>query len=89
MEPLVTRITVGGKLALTLKQIAERYGIPQPGLRRDLSREPNAPKPIEPPPIDERTPVYYFQEIDKFVKRERPGKGAPGKPRKRKEAVAE
>lgn len=83
MEPLVTRITVNGKLALTLRQAAERYGIPQSGLRRDLSRETGAPRPIEPPPIDERTPVYYFQEIDKFVKRERPGKGAPGRPRKK------
>ena len=89
-KPPVVRITVDGKLALTLKQVADRYGIPQPGLRRDLSREADAPKPIEPPPIDERTPAYWFQEIDRFIKRERPGRGAPGKPRalpKRKPAA--
>lgn len=86
METPRVRLTVDGKLALTLRHAAERYGIPQSGLRRDLAREPGAPKPIEPPPIDERTPAYWFQEIDKFVKRERPGKGSPGKPRKRKDA---
>jgi len=89
VEPPVIRITVDGKLALTLGQAADRLGMTQSGLRRDLAREPDAPEPV---PLDGRTPLYRARDIDDFGKRLRlrPGKGSPGKPRaapKRKPAA--
>lgn len=76
MEPPVIRITVDGKLALTLAQAAERLGMTQSGLRRDLTREPGAPEPV---PLDGRTPIYRARDIDAFGKllSQRPGKGKP------------
>lgn len=88
VETFVIRITVNGKLALTISQAADRLGLPASGLRRDLAREPNAPKPAG--HVDGRTPVYLASDIKEFGKRDRPGKGSPGKPRataKRKEAA--
>lgn len=82
MDIPAIRITVGGKLALTISQAADQLGIPASGLRRDLAREPEAPAPAG--HVDGRTPVYLATDITKFGKRERPGKGAPG--RKRKQA---
>lgn len=81
VEPVI-RITVDGKLALTVKQAAARLGMTESGLRRDLAREPGAPEPV---PLDGRTPVYRARDIDAFGKllQQRPGKGAPGKPRAR------
>lgn len=75
MEPPVIRITVNGKPALTVAQAAERLGMTQSGLRRDLTREPGAPEPVA--PLDARTPLYAARDIDAFGKQlqQRPGKG--------------
>ncbi|HZM83752.1 MAG TPA: hypothetical protein VFC19_49165 [Candidatus Limnocylindrales bacterium] len=76
METPAIRITVNGKLALTVAQAADRLGMPASGLRRDLTREPNAPEPVA--PLDARTPLYAARDIDAFGKllKKRPGKGA-------------
>lgn len=81
VEPPVIRILVNGKLALTVAQAAERLGMTPAGLRRDLAREPGAPAPVA--HLDERTPLRLASDIKAFGKQlgERPGRGAPGKPR--------
>jgi hypothetical protein len=80
-EPPVIRITVNGKRAYTVAMAADELHMPAPGLRRDLTREPDAPKPVA--PLDARTPLYDARDIKAFGKKlgQRPGRGAPGKPR--------
>lgn len=87
MDTPVIRITVDGRPALTVAQAAARLGIPASGLRRDLAREAGAPVPVA--PLDARTPLYDAGDIDAFGEQlqQRPGKGAPGKPRPHKEGA--
>lgn len=77
MTALVIRITVNGKLALTVEQAAERYGLAPSSMRGELSRLKGVVTPID---FDGRKKLYLARELDQ-VMRARPGKGAPGVPR--------
>lgn len=67
------RLTWGGKVILTVGHAASRYGMTEPAIRQAIRRLPLAP--IEPPPIDRRTPTWYQADLDKAMKA-RPGTGA-------------
>lgn len=79
------RLTWGGKVILTLSHAAARYGKTIDSTRMALKRAEL--QPISPPPIDERTPTWYQSDLDAAM-RHRPGKGAPGRARKRSEPGA-
>jgi hypothetical protein len=65
------RITVDGKLALTLAQAAERHALGIDAMRKAISRAG-----IEPvAELDARTPLYLAAAIVAAMKA-RPGKGA-------------
>lgn len=66
------RITYRGKLALTTRQAARRYGIQPSTMRKEIDRLGIAPLPEG---IDERTPLYDAKELAAAMKA-RPGKGA-------------
>jgi ribosomal protein S25 len=72
----LVRITYDGKLAVTVAQAAERYGLELPAMRKALQRLAHE-RVISPLPegIDSRTPLYLATELDKAMKA-RPGKGA-------------
>lgn len=64
------------KPILTIPLAAERYGVDPATIRAALRRSTlkDLP-PIEPPPIDQRTPVWYQRDFD-HAWAQRPGKGA-------------
>jgi hypothetical protein len=72
------RITVGGKLALTVEQAAARLGVPPKTLSGELTRYKDAIRPAA--ELDGRKKLYLQSEIDQWWK-SRPGRGAPGKPK--------
>lgn len=78
------RITVDGKLALTIEQAAERYGVALGSMRSTLSRlgVTSITK------FDGRKPLYLATELDRIM-RNRPGRGAPGVPRAHRPAKPE
>jgi hypothetical protein len=65
----------------TVPQLAARYSLSTNAMHKALDA-PEAPKPIDPPPVDARTPTRYVVEADRYMGH-RPGKGSPGKPRGR------
>lgn len=65
------RITVDGKLALTVEQAAERYGVATLSTMRSIIRRAE----LEPDgQADGRTPLYLATTLDRMMRR-RPGKG--------------
>lgn len=71
------RITVDGKLALTVEQAAERYGYPSPSsMRTALVRLDIEPITY----LDGRKPLYLATALTAAM-RGRKGRGAPGVPR--------
>lgn len=74
------RITVDGKLALTVEQAAERYGLQPSSMRGELTRLGPAVRPAA--MLDGRKPLYLAAELDGIM-RSRPGRGAPGRARAR------
>lgn len=72
------RITIDGKLALTVEQAAARYGIRSSSMRAALTRLGASVSPAA--HLDGRKPLYLAAELDAAMKR-RPGRGAPGVPR--------
>ncbi len=71
------RITVDGKLALTVEQAALRYGLARSSMRAALTRLGVDPVAA----LDDHKQLYLATTLDKAMT-ERPGRGAPGKPRK-------
>lgn len=72
------RITVDGKLALTVEQAAARLGVPPKTLSGELTRYKNAILPVA--ELDGRKKLYLQKDVDAWWA-SRPGKGAPGKPK--------
>jgi hypothetical protein len=72
------RITVDGKLALTVEQAAERYGLQPSSMRGELTRLKAVIAPVD--HLDGRKPLYLAATLDR-VMGNRPGRGAPGVPR--------
>lgn len=71
------RITVDGKLALTVEQATERYGYDSTSsMRTALARLPIQPVAY----LDGRKPLYLATELRRAMKG-RVGRGAPGVPR--------
>lgn len=70
--PREPRLTWGGKVILTLSHAATRYKLSVDGVRMAFKRAEL--QPIEPPPIDERTPTFYQTAADKVMSH-RPGTG--------------
>lgn len=78
--PLV-RITVDGKLALTVEQAAERVGVTASTMRGELTRYHEAIAPVA--DLDGRKKLYLAKDIDRWWK-SRPGRsGVPGPRAKR------
>jgi len=74
------RITVDGKPASTTAQAAARHGVKPATLRAQLSR---GEVPVEPAAyLDARTPLYLDRDVERVMSA-RPGRGAPGAPRRR------
>lgn len=80
------RLTWGGRVILTVGHAAARYGMSEAATRQAIGRIRFAPTgnrpvrfdalpPIEPPPIDQRTPCWFQRDLDKAM-RARPGTGA-------------
>jgi hypothetical protein len=67
------QLTYGGKRIATVPQLAARYGITKNAMHKTLDA-PGAPEPIDPPPVDARTPTRYVTEVDIYMGH-RPGKG--------------
>lgn len=67
-------LTYGGRRILTVAQAAARYGLTVNAMHKALARLPDV-RPVEPPPVDARTPVYYLADLDKAMPK-RPGRGA-------------
>jgi hypothetical protein len=65
------RITVDGKLALTIEQAAERLGVPTKTLSSELTRYKASIQHVA--MLDGKKKLYLQSEIDKFWKA-RPGK---------------
>jgi hypothetical protein len=82
MPPPVIRITVDGKLALTVEQAAARKGVGASSMRGEISRYQVQPVAD----LDGKKKLYSAKEIDAMWKA-RPGVGSPGK--KRKPAASE
>lgn len=57
----------------TVPQLAARYSLSTNAMHKALDA-PGAPLAIKPAPIDERTPVRYVAEADKYMGH-RPGRG--------------
>lgn len=79
----IIRITVDGKLALTVEQAAVRYGLAQSSMRGELTRLKGKLDPVA--ELDGRKKLYSATELDKVMKA-RPGKGAnlrSGRPARR------
>lgn len=77
MTPKI-RITVNGKLALTVEQAAVRLGVTPGALSGELTRYKGTIRPIA--ELDGRKKLYLATELDKWWKA-RPGRGVPGKSR--------
>lgn len=73
------RITVDGKLAYTVEQAAAVYRVEPASMRGTLSRLGDAIRPAD--YLDGRKPLYLATELARIM-RARPGRGAPGVPRK-------
>jgi hypothetical protein len=74
------RILVDGKLALTTAQAAAEFGYdPKASTMRTIIRELGLTPVAD---LDARTPLYGAVELRKAVNA-RPGKGAPGRPRRK------
>lgn len=71
MTPVV-RITVDGRLALTVEQAAARYSLAASSMRGTLTRLGDAIEPCA--HLDGRKPLYRATELDKAMKA-RPGRG--------------
>lgn len=73
------RITYDGRPALTIAQAAERYGLTQAAMRRELSRLA-ARGEVAPhdESLDGRTPLYDRARLDAAMKA-RPGRGRRGR----------
>lgn len=69
----VVRITVDGRLALTVELAAERYGLRPSSVRGELTRLKGKIVPVA--YLDGRKPLYLARELDKALA-SRPGKGA-------------
>lgn len=72
------RITVNGKLALTVEQAAAHLGVPTKTLSGELTRYKGTIQPAA--ELDGRKKLYLQKEIDAWWTA-RPGKGAPKKPK--------
>ena len=72
------RITIDGKLVLTVEQAAARYSIGSSSMRAALTRLGDSVSPAA--YLDGRKPLYLATELDAAMK-SRPGRGAPGVPR--------
>lgn len=79
MTPPRIRITVNGRLALTVEQIAARLGVPIGTLSSELTRYKAVIRPVA--ELDGRKKLYLPADIDRWWNG-RPGKGTPGKRRK-------
>ena len=66
------RITVDGKLALTVEQAAARYGLHLSSMRAALTRLGGAITPVA--DLDGRKKVYLAADLDRAMKA-RPGRG--------------
>ncbi len=76
----IIRITVDGRLALTIEQAAQQWGIKPDSIAGELSRHRDAIEVAD--MLDGRKPLYFAADIDRMM-RARPGRGAPGRPRRR------
>lgn len=65
------RITVDGRVALTVEQAAERYNLPTASMRTALARLALTPAAD----LDGRKHLYYVRDLDPAMKA-RPGKGS-------------
>lgn len=74
------RITVNGKLALTVEQAAARVGVTPGALSGELTRYKDVIRPVA--ALDGLKKLYLASEIDRWWA-SRPGKGTPGKRRPR------
>jgi hypothetical protein len=81
MSPVI-RITVDGKLALTLQQMADRLGVKASTVRAYLTRYGAGIKPVT--EFDGGKPLYLAKDVDRWWKA-RPGKGMPGVKRGRRQ----
>lgn len=75
------RITVDGRLALTIEQAAERYGLAPSSMRGELTRHGDSIEHVA--MLDGRKPLYDAARLDALMK-SRPGRGAPGRTRVRR-----
>lgn len=66
------RITVDGKLALTIEQAAARYGLKRSSMRGELTRLGAAVTPIA--MLDGRKPLFLASTLDGLMEA-RPGRG--------------
>jgi hypothetical protein len=71
------RITVDGKVALTVDMAASRYGLSPAGMRKTLGRLLGAGAIPEPAHLDARTPLYVATALEKAMAA-RPGRGVGG-----------
>lgn len=67
----IIRITVDGKLALTVEQAATRYGLAHSTVSSAITRHRIEPDAV----LDGRKKLYLAARLDKLMK-ERPGRGA-------------
>lgn len=81
----VVRITVNGRQALTVEMAAERVGVAASTMRGELSRYRDAIAPVA--ELDGRKQLYLATAFDRWW-RSRPGRGAPGKPRRKPRETA-
>lgn len=65
------RITIGGRLALTVEQAAERYHLQPGSISAIISRGQIQPDAM----LDGKKKLYYAARLDEILKA-RPGKGA-------------
>lgn len=72
------RITVDGKVALTVEQAAERYELRPSSMRGELTRLGGTIEPVA--MLDGRKPLYLAAALDAAMAG-RKGRGAPGVPR--------
>lgn len=72
------RITVDGRVALTVEQAAERKNVEAATMRGELTRHKETIQPAA--ELDGKKKLYLQSEIDAFWAA-RPGRGAPGVPK--------
>ncbi|HET8682057.1 MAG TPA: hypothetical protein VFM54_09300 [Micromonosporaceae bacterium] len=70
-EPAI-RILVNGRVALTVLQAAERYGLAESSMRSALSRFGRRARPVA--KLDRQKSLYLQHDLDILMK-QRPGKG--------------